>query len=204
MTLEETIYDFEQVINEEYAKIERTRQLAEWFRELKKLRETVKKYKKSYNKGFDDGVRALEANLELCAEEMEQEKLPENITKVSEVSMKLIKETAKEAENEDKSCSNCKYWLLDENDENRKCKYCFQMDEWVAKSEGRYEKYRNTEIKGFSSAYLNACDLKLLPNIDGTWITIQDNVGTSMTIKLSDLSDFICLNKGVDKAESEE
>lgn len=47
------------------------------------------------------------------------------------------------------------------------------------------------------------CDLKLLPNIDGTWITIQDNVGTSMTIKLSDLSDFICL-KGVDKAESED
>ena len=56
---------------------------------------------------------------------------------------------------------------------------------------------KNTEIKkikGFSSAYPNACDLKLLPNIDGTWITIQDNVGTSMTIKLSDLSDFICLN----------
>ena len=50
------------------------------------------------------------------------------------------------------------------------------------------------KIKGFSSAYPNMCDLKLLPNIDGTWITIQDNVGTSMTIKLSDLSDFICLN----------
>jgi hypothetical protein len=51
------------------------------------------------------------------------------------------------------------------------------------------------EIKGFSSAYPNICDLKLLPNIDGTWITIQDNIGTSMTIKLSDLSDFICLIK---------
>ena len=47
------------------------------------------------------------------------------------------------------------------------------------------------EIKGFSSAYPNICNLKLLPNIDGTWITIQDDVGTSMTIKLSDLSDFI-------------
>ena len=47
------------------------------------------------------------------------------------------------------------------------------------------------EVKGFSSAYPNICNLKLLPNIDGTWITIQDDVGTSMTIKLSDLSDFI-------------
>lgn len=47
------------------------------------------------------------------------------------------------------------------------------------------------KIKGFSSAYPNMCDLKLLPNIDGTWITIQDDVGTSMTVKLSDLSDFI-------------
>lgn len=44
------------------------------------------------------------------------------------------------------------------------------------------------EIKGFSSAYPNICDLKLLPNRDGTWLTIQDNVGTSLTIKLSDLS----------------
>lgn len=73
-----------------------------------------------------------------------------------------------------------------------------------AESEGRYKKYRNKRIKGFSSAYLNACDLELVPNLDGTWLTIQDNVGTSMTIKLSDLSDFICLNKGVDKVESEE
>ena len=47
------------------------------------------------------------------------------------------------------------------------------------------------EVKGFSSAYPNICNLKLLPNIDGSWITIQDDVGTSMTIKLSDLSDFI-------------
>ena len=46
-------------------------------------------------------------------------------------------------------------------------------------------------IKGFSSAYPLVCDLKILPNIDGTWVTIQDNVGTSMTVKLSDLSDFI-------------
>lgn len=47
------------------------------------------------------------------------------------------------------------------------------------------------KIKGFSSAYPNMCDLKFLPNIDGTWITIQDDVGTSMTVKLYDLSDFI-------------
>lgn len=47
------------------------------------------------------------------------------------------------------------------------------------------------KVKGFSSAYPNICNLKLLPNIDGTWITIQDDVGTSMTIKLSELSDFI-------------
>ena len=51
------------------------------------------------------------------------------------------------------------------------------------------------EIKGFSSMYPYICNLKLLPNIDGTWITIQDDVGTSMTVKLSDLSDFICCNK---------
>lgn len=42
------------------------------------------------------------------------------------------------------------------------------------------------KIKGFISAYPNICNLKLLPNIDGTWITIQDDVGTSITIKLSD------------------
>lgn len=39
------------------------------------------------------------------------------------------------AESENKSCLNCKYWLLDKNDENRKCKYCFEMDEWAAESE---------------------------------------------------------------------
>ena len=47
------------------------------------------------------------------------------------------------------------------------------------------------KVKGFSSAYPNICNLKLLPNIDGTWITIRDDVGTSMTIKLSDLSAFM-------------
>lgn len=47
------------------------------------------------------------------------------------------------------------------------------------------------KVKGYSSTYPNICNLKLLPNIDWTWITIQDDVGTSMTIKLSDLSDFI-------------
>lgn len=47
------------------------------------------------------------------------------------------------------------------------------------------------KIKGFSSAYPNMCDLKLLFNTDKTWITIQDNIETSITIKLSDLSDII-------------
>ena len=58
------------------------------------------------------------------------------------------------------------------------------------------------KIKGFSSAYPNICDLKLLPNIDGTWITIQDDVGTSMTVKLSDLSNFIKTDV-LDKIRSE-
>ena len=35
----------------------------------------------------------------------------------------------------DKSCSNCKYLLLDKNDENRKCRYCFDMDEWADEKE---------------------------------------------------------------------
>jgi len=42
---------------------------------------------------------------------------------------------ADKAESEDKSCSNCKYWLLDVNKENRRCKICVEMDEWVAESE---------------------------------------------------------------------
>lgn len=51
------------------------------------------------------------------------------------------------------------------------------------------------KIKGFSSAYPNVCNLKLLPNMDWTWITIQDDVGTSMTIKLSDLESAISIIK---------
>ena len=58
-------------------------------------------------------------------------------------------------------------------------------------------------IKGFSSAYPNMCDLKLLPNADGTWITIQDAVGTSMTIKLSDLSDYIYFKSDKDEIRKE-
>lgn len=51
------------------------------------------------------------------------------------------------------------------------------------------------KVKGFSSAYPNVCNLKFLPNIDGTWITIQDDAGTSMTIKLSDLELAISIIK---------
>lgn len=36
---------------------------------------------------------------------------------------------------EDKSCSNCKFWRLDKNDEKRMCRYCFEMDEWVSEKE---------------------------------------------------------------------
>ena len=59
------------------------------------------------------------------------------------------------------------------------------------------------KVKGYSSAYPNICNLKLLPNIDGGWITIQDDVGTSMTIKLSDLSDFICCEECEAKKKKE-
>lgn len=55
-------------------------------------------------------------------------------------------------------------------------------------------------IKGFSSAYPNMCDLKLLSNADGNWITIKDDTGIFITIKPSDLSDFI-INKGTDKID---
>lgn len=55
-------------------------------------------------------------------------------------------------------------------------------------------------IKGFSSAYPNMCDLKLLSNADGNWITIKDDTGIFITIKPSDLSDFI-INKGTDKVD---
>ena len=69
---------------------------------------------------------------------------------------------------------------------------------------GLLEKHQNDkmddikEIKGFSSAYPSVCDFKLLTNKDGTWITIQDNVGTSVTVKISDLSDFICNKENED------
>ena len=51
------------------------------------------------------------------------------------------------------------------------------------------------KVKGFSSAYPNVCNLKILPNIDETRITIQDDVGTSITIKLSDLELAISIIK---------
>ena len=38
---------------------------------------------------------------------------------------------------EEKSCSNCKFWCLDRNDENRRCKYCYRQDEWQAESEDK-------------------------------------------------------------------
>ena len=44
---------------------------------------------------------------------------------------------ADKPESEGKSCSNCKYWLLDKNNENRRCKYCFKMDKWAAEIEDK-------------------------------------------------------------------
>ncbi len=31
-----------------------------------------------------------------------------------------------------KSCSNCKFWLMDNKDEEKRCKYCSDMDEWIS------------------------------------------------------------------------
>ena len=33
----------------------------------------------------------------------------------------------------EKSCVDCKFWLLDKNDENRRCRYCVDMDEWISR-----------------------------------------------------------------------
>lgn len=55
----------------------------------------------------------------------------------------------------------------------------------------RYGKGMAKEVKGFSSAYPSICDLKIVLNIDGTWLTIHDNLDTVVTIKLSDLNDII-------------
>jgi len=38
---------------------------------------------------------------------------------------------------DEKSCSNCKFWLLDKNDKNRRCQYCYRQDEWQAESEDK-------------------------------------------------------------------
>lgn len=62
---------------------------------------------------------------------------------------------------------------------------------------GHWRHYR--KVKGFSSAYPNVCNLKIFPNSDKTWITIRDDVGTSITINLSDLE----LAISIIKAESE-
>ena len=38
---------------------------------------------------------------------------------------------------EEKSCSNCIFWGLDKNDENRRCQYCYNQDEWQEGSEDK-------------------------------------------------------------------
>lgn len=35
----------------------------------------------------------------------------------------------------EKSCIDCKFWLLDKDDENRRCRYCVDMDEWISVKE---------------------------------------------------------------------
>ena len=38
-------------------------------------------------------------------------------------------------EQEEKSCKDCIYWLMNEDDKNRRCRYCNNMDEF-SPSEG--------------------------------------------------------------------
>ena len=38
-----------------------------------------------------------------------------------------------DVEIEELSCTNCKSWILDNDDPNRRCKYCVDMDEWKSK-----------------------------------------------------------------------
>lgn len=47
------------------------------------------------------------------------------------------------------------------------------------------------KVRGFSTTYPSLCNLKLFQNIDGTWLTAQDDIGVSITIKMSDLNDFV-------------
>ena len=47
------------------------------------------------------------------------------------------------------------------------------------------------KVRGFSTTYPSLCNLKLFQNIDGTWLTAQDDSGVSITIKMSDLNDFV-------------
>lgn len=63
------------------------------------------------------------------------------------------------------------------------------------------------KVRGFSTTYPSLCNLKLIPNIDRNWITIQDDIGVSITVKLSDLNDFVhCenLDHNSQRKESEE
>lgn len=63
------------------------------------------------------------------------------------------------------------------------------------------------KVRGFSSTYPSLCNLKLFQNIDGTWLTAQDDIGVSITIKLSDLNDYVhCenLDHNSQRKESEE
>ena len=49
--------------------------------------------------------------------------------------IRTIKLAIKELKQEpSKSCTDCKFWLLDKDDENRRCHYCVDMDEWVSKT----------------------------------------------------------------------
>ena len=52
---------------------------------------------------------------------------------LSNATVAIIKADAEEK----KGCSNCKFWCLDKNDENRRCKYCYCQDEWQAESEDK-------------------------------------------------------------------
>ena len=44
--------------------------------------------------------------------------------------LEQIEKKYAETQEGEKSCTNCKFWLLDKDDPNRRCKYCVDMDEW--------------------------------------------------------------------------
>ena len=111
----------------------------------------------------------------------------------------FIAPTIIEADKE-KSCSNCKFWRLDKNDENRRCRYCYHQDEWQAESEEQKDidrkecKYHLGQIItiGKNKKKYEVVDISSEP-----WIEFEDgSMHYGMTIKPCDgsIRDAIILN----------